>query len=388
MNNIEIKMPDPEWGSNLASTILALEKLRSRSFSSTVPPWIFLQLKYIFQYLETLGSARIEGNNTTLAGYIESKITAKEPVDSSQVEIENLERAMKWIEKNTHADTRINRAYISELHKMVVENLASPPRGEGSSNPGGLRQRNIAIRGSSHRPSDVSVLRDYFESFLDFINKDWSEQYQLLMVAVAHHRFAYIHPFDNGNGRVGRLLNYALLIKQGFHVDGRIINPSAIFYSDRDKYYTYLHIADSLKDQDVLRWAEYFLSGLKSEMEKIDRLLDIKYVREKLLLRVILWSLQNKQITDREYKILKHLISQDNMTIKAGDLKRIGIAEPVTRSRVIRKFKNKGIIMPVDGEKSRIYTISFANSYLLKAIIMFLRKEGFIFNSLDAQKTE
>jgi len=385
MNDVKIKIPDPEWGSSLASTILALEKLRSKNLISTVPPWIFLQLKYIFQYLETLGSARIEGNNTTLTEYVENKIVGNEPTNSSQVEIKNLERAMKWIEDNTRANTRIDRAYVSELHKMVVEGLAPPPRGEGSNNPGGLRQRNIAISGSFHRPPDVSVLRDYFESFLEFINKNWSEQYQLLMVAIAHHRFAYMHPFDNGNGRVGRLLNYALLIKQGFHVGGQIINPSAIFYSDRNKYYEHLHIADSLKDEDVLRWAEYFLSGLKNEVEKINRLFDLKYVRERLLLKAILWSYQNEQITHKEYKILKYLISQDKMTIKAGDLKEFGITNPASRSRAIGDFKDKRIITPVKGDKGRIYTISFANSLLLKAIIILLRKEGFISNSLDTR---
>ena len=94
------------------------------------------------------------------------------------------------------------------------------------------------------------------------------------MVAIAHHRFEFIYPFDNGNGRMGRLLNYAFLIKLGFKVkQGRLINPSSVFYANRDQYYDMLSYADTLEPRDLLAWCEYFLIGLKNEIEKIDHLL-------------------------------------------------------------------------------------------------------------------
>lgn len=77
---------------------------------------------------------------------------------------------------------------------------------------------------------------DYFRNFIEFINFPHKEQYQLLMVAIAHHRFEFIHPFDNGNGRC-MTSKLCILIKLGFQVkQGRIINPSSVFYTDRDKY--------------------------------------------------------------------------------------------------------------------------------------------------------
>jgi hypothetical protein len=50
--------------------------------------------------------------------------------------------------------------------------------------------------------------------------------------------------------------------------NGRIINPSSVFYTDRDKYYDMLSKADSLEDGNILQWCEYFLLGLKNEIEK------------------------------------------------------------------------------------------------------------------------
>ncbi|GAB3650378.1 hypothetical protein GCM10027591_07760 [Zhihengliuella somnathii] len=51
---------------------------------------------------------------------------------------------------------------------------------------------------------------------LDFINAPADKSFDLLKVAIVHHRFVWIHPFGNGNGRVGRLLTNALMVKAGF----------------------------------------------------------------------------------------------------------------------------------------------------------------------------
>lgn len=68
---------------------------------------------------------------------------------------------------------------------------------------------------------------------------------------------------------MGRLLNYAILIKLGFKVkQGRLVNPSSVFYTDRDQYYDMLSCADSLEVKDLLSWCEYFLRGLKNEIER------------------------------------------------------------------------------------------------------------------------
>jgi Fic family protein len=255
MNNVDINIPDPSFGGNINAFILDLEKVRDKKLYGELPAHIFFQLKDIFQRMETLGSVRLEGNVTTLDEYVEEIIEKKPPENERQKELDNIEKAIEFIELNTDTDTKIDRAYISEIHKIVVKDLTPPPpnENEGSKYPGELRPHNVQIKKSKHVPPDYAVLPDYFQEFIKFINIEYSLQYQLLMASIANHRFAYIHPFDNGNGRTGRLLNYALLIKLGFQVKrGRIINPSSIFYSDRDKYNVMLSEADSLTDTGIL----------------------------------------------------------------------------------------------------------------------------------------
>ncbi len=383
MKNFNITIPEPTWGSNLTSIILDLEKLRSKKLYSKVPSYIFFQLKEIFQILETLGSARIEGNNTTLSEYIEKIIVKNPNKNEKQNEIENIENAIQFIEANTNELTKFDRAYLSEIHKIITKDLTPPPNGEGSSYPGILRRDNVSINKSNHIPPEPIILQEYFDEFIKFINKEHKEQNQLLMVTIAHHRFAYIHPFDNGNGRIGRLLNYALLIKLGFQVKkGRIINPSSVFYADRNKYYDMLSIADSLKDKDILLWTEYFLTGLKNEIEKIDSLLDIKYVKEKILLPAITFALDRENITQREYKILKHLISKEDLSIKSEELSIFGLTTSKQKSRAMTELRNKNIVFPIK-EGGRIYTIQFKNSYLLRGVIDTLQKEDFVSEFLN-----
>jgi len=333
-----INIPEPSWNSPLTGAILELEQLRRQRLYSKVPPYIFFQLKEIFQLLETLGSARIEGNNTTLSEYVEKIIEKNSTVDETRQELENIEEAIGFIEDNTNEDTKIDRAYISHLHNIVVQKLTPPPRGEGSKYPGELRKDNVEINGANHVPPTVSVLKDRFDEFIEFIANPVGEQNQLLMVAIAHHRFMHIHPFDNGNGRMGRLLNYALLIKLGFNVKaGRIINPSSVFYTDRDKYYEMLGLADSLNDSDLLQWSEYFLNGLTNQIHKIDGLMNIDYVQEHILLPTL------KIALDRENKM----------------------------------------VMPIE-DGGRIYTIRFANNYLLRGIVKTLKDNGFVAEFLNS----
>ncbi len=381
MENIII--PDPSWGSNLANIILDLEKLRTKKLGGDVPSHIFFQLKDIFHILETLGSARIEGNNTTLSEYVE-KIIEENLEDESNDEIRNLENAIEFIEDNTDEHTKFNRAFISQIHKIITKDLTPPPLGEGSKNPGDLRNHNVKIKSSGHTPPEHFLLTDYFEKFVEFINYEHKEQYQLLMVAIAHHRFEYIHPFDNGNGRMGRLLNYAFLIKLGFQVkNGRIINPSSVFYTDRDKYYEMLSNADSLSDSNILAWCEYFLLGLKNEIEKIDSLLNQDYVKKQILIPTLKIALEAQQITAQEFKILEYLVNKDDMSMKSEELSILGINDSKKKSIIMGKLKNKNIIVSIT-EGGRIYTIKFVNNYLLRGIMKVLKENGFVSDFLNS----
>ena len=383
---IPLKIYEPDWGSELAKTIVELEKLRVKELGGPVPPYIFFQLKNIFQIMESLGSARIEGNHTTLAEFVEKIIdqVSKDTKEESIREIFNIERAIDFIEKNISKGGKITRSHISEIHKIIVDGLTPPPAGEGSRYPGNLRPINVGIQSSSHIPPDKVKVPDYFEELIGFINTDVDPQNDLLVTALSHHRMAWLHPFDNGNGRLIRMFTYALLIKQGFKVhDGRILNLTAIFCMDRNEYYRNLALADTGEKENVLAWCLYVLSGLKNEIEKIDKLLDLKYMTEVVLLPSLAYALERQLITKREFDILTALVRSKRMTIKSADLDAIiGEESSVQRSRILKRLKDKDMLRPLPN-KSRVYTIGFANNYLLRGIFHVLEQNGFVPPSLN-----
>jgi Fic family protein len=386
LNEIPLKIFEPAWASELASTIVELEKLRVKKLGGPVPAYIFFQLKGIFQMMESLGSARIEGNHTTLAEFVE-RIIEQVPRDTKEEgirEIFNIERAIKFIEDNVTEGGDITRALVSEIHKIIVKGLTPPPKGEGSRFPGELRPINISIQGSLHKPTDKLKVPEYFTELLKFVNTPTSLQNDLLVTALSHHRMAWIHPFDNGNGRLIRMFTYAMLIKQGFKVhDGRILNPTAIFCMDRNEYYKNLALADTGEKDKVLAWCLYVLGGLKNEIEKIDRLLDLKYITEIILLPALKYSAERQLITKREFDILSALVRHEQMLLKSADLDVIiGEESAVQRSRILKRLKDKKMLITVPG-KSRVYTIGFINSYLLRGIFYVLEQNGFVPPSLN-----
>lgn len=372
----DLKLVEPAFGSSLTDLIIELDYLRKKSLGGTTHPKVFFQLKQIFHTLESIGSARIEGNNTTIAEYIETKIEVKKSVPPGIKEIRNIEKAMAFIEENVK-DYPINRAFISELHKMIVDGLAPPPDGEGDVTPGEYRKTNLKINKSDHLPPEWLLVDDYMSELIDFVSRIDSPKYDLLKAAIAHHRFTWIHPFGNGNGRTVRLFTYAMLIKTGFNVNvGRIINPSAVFCSNRNNYYNTLAIADQGTDTGILTWTEYVLKGLKEEIEKIDKLSDYDYLKREILIPAISFALDRKHITDNEALILKRVV--ERQIVQASDIKEFFKGKVDSEvSRQIRKLINKNMLIP-ETEGARKYILRFDNNYLLRGIISSLGEKGFL----------
>jgi len=386
--DIPLKLHEPKWDSSLASIIVELERLRVKRIGGPVPPYIFFQLKEIFHWLESLGSSRIEGNRTTLAEFVEKIIekTSKDTREEQIREIFNIDRAIDFIEKNIQEGTKISRSHISEIHKIIVDGLTVPPQGEGSRYPGNLRPINVSIQKSNLVLPDMVKVPEYFDELLGFVNTVRDQKDDLLVTALAHHRMTWIHPFDNGNGRMVRMFTYAILIKQGFQVQtGRILNPTAIFCMNRDTYNEMLSKADTGEPEQILAWCEYVLSGLKDEIEKIDHLLNRKYTTEKVLIPALDFALDRKQITSREHDILQALVKAEEMNLRSVDLEKIiGQESSVQRSRIIKRLKDKGMLRPIPGKK-RVYTIGFVNNYLLRGVIKSLEDNSFVPKSLNAK---
>ena len=372
----DLKLVQPVFGDSLTDLIIELDKLRTKRLGGTTHPLVFFQLKHIFHTLESIGSARIEGNRTTIVEYIETQLDEKPSKKPDIREIQNMENAMDFVDKHVRGN-KIDRLFISELHKKIVAGLEPPPNGEGDSAPGIYRSGPIRIARSLHLPPEHIQVEEYMNELFDFINRKDQLKYDLLKTAIAHHRFVWIHPFSNGNGRTVRLFTYAMLVKQGFHIDqGRIINPTAVFCSDRNMYYQHLSEADTGNNDGILSWCRYVLEGLQVEIEKIDRLSKYDFLKNKILVPALSFSFDRKLINEIEFKILKK--AAEKQLIRASDIKEfLPGKHAVEISRNIKRLLNNKILSP-EKENSRKYILRFDNNFLLRGIIKALDQEGFL----------
>ncbi|HEY5973879.1 MAG TPA: Fic family protein [Geobacteraceae bacterium] len=372
--DIPLQLLQLSFDSPLTDVVMELEHLRRLTLSGDTPAPVFFQLKQIFHLLESLGSARIEGNHTTLADYIEAKIAAEAPRGENIREIENIEQAMDFLEQAIATGTAITHQFIRELHTLTVRGLER----EGDRTPGTYRTGSVTIAGAAHRPPDALRVPDYMEELVAFINRADPFKYDLLKVALVHHRFAWIHPFSNGNGRVVRLLTYALLIKYGFNVKagGRVLNPTAVFCNDREKYYAMLSTADSGTDEGFEQWCLYVLSGIRDELAKVDQLTRYEVLKGRILFPALDYSQTRGLITRMEEQVLRR--AAELGTFKASDFGEL-FPDLTERQRTyqLKKLVDAQMLQPIR-TNARVYTINFINNALIRAVMRILVREGFV----------
>ena len=377
--HFDLSLLNPSFDSPLVDVLNELEHLRRLRLEGTTPYPVFFELKTLFHMLESLGSARIEGNHTTLADYVDSKVQGAAQPGEQLREVTNIEEAMTYIDKAVAEKTPITEILIRELHAITVEQLTE----EGDRTPGAYREGGVVIAASEHLPPDAVQVSAYMEELVGFINKDDPPKYDLMKVALAHHRFGWIHPFRNGNGRVVRLLTYALLIKYGFEVSmaGRILNPTAVFCNDRDLYYRMLGVADTGTQEGLERWCTYVLTGVLDELRKVDQLTDYGFLKERILYPALNHAKDRQLITALERNILS--LAVQNGVVKSSDLvPAMPKLKAGQRTYQIRRLVNSGMLRPI-AENARQYTVGFTNNYLIRGVIQALADEGYIPSTLS-----
>jgi Fic family protein len=374
-------IPIPHYDSQLVEDILDVEKLKLRPLVGTTQPAIFFEIKFVFHMMESLGSARIEGNRTTIDDLVESAVLGERDSTEQLREIANIEDAMTWIEEvfERDPDQTIDERFLKELHRLTVKNLRCPTDGgEGDEKPGKFRAGDVRITGTSFIPPRGVQLPALIDELITFVNAPRNSRFDLLRIAMAHHRFVHIHPFRNGNGRVVRLLTYAMLVRAGYRVDdGRIINPTAVFCHDRAAYMNALSAADAMTDDATLAWCSFVLSGLRRELAKIDNLLNAEVLFPQILVPTLIEARDRGIISKIEYDVLTDIV-QHQIADSSVFRHHYPNKSPSMVSQIIAGYKQRGLIAPYPSSNSRRYIVKFSGPMLLRSLITTLDRAGYL----------
>jgi len=227
--------------------------------TETLPNPDLFVLMYVRK--EAVLSSQIEGTQSTLLDLLEFEAIGRRPDHPRDVaEVSNYVDAMNYGLDQIRRGRELSVPLIQEIHSRLLRH------GRGSGHrPGELRpvQNWIGppgggIRGAVFIPPPVSEMHRALTDFERFLRSDKSLP-PLIKVALAHSQFETIHPFLDGNGRIGRLLITFLLTIEGA-LERPLLYLSHYFRQHRSAYYDRLQ---AVRDQvDWEGWLGFFLKGV------------------------------------------------------------------------------------------------------------------------------
>lgn len=225
---------------------------------------------------EAVFSSKIEGTQASLSDLFFFESTENEEAGAPDVkEVQNYVRAMEYGIKRLK-DLPISVRLITEIHKILMAGV----RGNYAE-PGSLRRSQnwigppgCTLNEATFVPPPVEEMKKALSDLEKYLHAG-SEEPPLIQCALMHYQFEAIHPFLDGNGRIGRLLITFFLCERGF-LTQPLLYVSAFFEKNRDEYYSRL-LAVSQKG-DWQGWIEFFLRGVASQAK--DAIEDSKKILE------------------------------------------------------------------------------------------------------------
>ncbi|OGH11743.1 MAG: hypothetical protein A2857_02770 [Candidatus Levybacteria bacterium RIFCSPHIGHO2_01_FULL_36_15] len=237
--------------SKISQSLQSIEANRQVINSILVPPEIETNIRRQSILKSSLFSARIEGNPLTL-----EEITHKASKDQKKIEVFNILRATQFIYNRGAADMTLKT--ILEIHGKVMDKLGT--------SKGKFRAEISAIFNTAgiavYLPPPPRQIPTLMEKLLSYINSS-KEPFVPVRACLSHYIFEKIHPFLDGNGRVGRLMLTAVLEKSGYGMKG-LLTIEEYLDSHRSQYY------QSLEDiqRDTTSYLEFMLAAVAATSEK------------------------------------------------------------------------------------------------------------------------
>lgn len=217
-------------------------------------------LLYSFVRKEAVLSSQIEGTQSSLADLLLYEID-----EQPGVPVEDAREVSRCVAAMSHGLQRLRGGFplslrlLREMHGVLLEH----PRGRGKA-PGEVRRSQVWVGGTRPGnalfvPPPVGALAECLDHFERFLHDDPEATPPLVKAALAHVQFETIHPFLDGNGRIGRLLIVLQLVADGV-LREPLLYPSLYFKTHRTLYYQLLD--DVRRTGDWERWLDFFATGI------------------------------------------------------------------------------------------------------------------------------
>lgn len=315
------------------------------AFSQLIPDVDFFIKMHVLK--EGTKSSRIEGTQTNIDEAIQKEEFIQPEKKDDWQEVQNYVLAMNTAIAELK-DLPLSNRLLKNAHKIILQGV----RGKHKQ-PGEFRISQNWIGGCSLAdakfipPHQEGVLA-YMSDLEHFIHSDNSNLPLLIKIAIMHYQFETIHPFLDGNGRLGRLLITLYLVSSGLLVKPTLY-LSDFFEKNKEHYYDNLTVVRT--KNDLVQWLKFFLEGIRVTAEN-----SIQTFKEIIALRA---SVENKIITLGKKQMLAKKVLQYLYSQPISDMQSIATATNVSItsiSRLLNDFIRLGILVELTGfKRNRIF---------------------------------
>lgn len=333
-----ITWDDPELNTLLEKATLQLGALNS--FSQFVPDIsLFIRMHVV---KEATQSSRIEGTQTNIEEALVKKTELNPEKRNDWQEVNNYIKAMDYAIERLEK-LPLSSRLLKESHAILLNSV----RGEHKL-PGEFRSSQNWIGGSSLADAvfvppphhEVNALMGDLENFMH----SREAVPHLIKIAIAHYQFETIHPFLDGNGRIGRLLITLYLISNGV-IDKPILYLSDFFEKHKGLYYD--NLTNVRRSNNLAQWLKFFLEAVAQTcvvaVKSLQQIMQLRQHCEGV--RII--GLGKKAPNAK--KLLDHLFTQP--VVNAQDVAELLSVSQVTAYKIIDDFVKAGILHETKGFK-------------------------------------
>lgn len=298
---------------------------------------------------EAVLSSKIEGTQATVDEVLEQEaglIKEGEKYKDIQ-EISNYRTAL-FAAREYLTDYPIRLGFVRELHRILMDSVRGQDKapGEFRRDQNWIGRAGCAIEKAIFVPPNPVQLPDYldaWERYLDSEDIDF-----LIQTAVVHAQFELLHPFKDGNGRIGRIL-IPLFLYQKRALSQPMFYLSEYLEKNRDEYYQRLKAISAERDWNG--WIMFFLQGVNSQAEQNSkRVQKIRSLYEEMKLAI-------QEATRSQYSV--HLLDAifSKPVFRSSDLAQqlnrdFGVHEKTTPG-LLRQLKGAGILREVQARSGR-----------------------------------
>jgi Fic family protein len=334
------------WSGSLVAALSAADRAVGRlaGESRRLPnPHLLIRS---FVRREAVLSSRIEGTRATLGELLAAE--AEAAIERSPADLREVANYVVALEHGVERlrDLPLSLRLVRELHEKLMHGV----RGDAAT-PGQFRRSQnwigpagCTLADATYVPPPADRLMECLGAWETFLHDDSLPP--LVQAALMHSQFEAIHPFLDGNGRVGRLLITLLLVEKGV-LPAPLLSLSAFFEATRQEYYARLL---AVTERGVWEeWLDYFFRGAAEQAE--DALSRIQNIDE-LLLR---WREQLSAAPSRLPERALELFTENPFWTASKLAERLEVAF-ATAQRAIDRLESAGIVALVtEARRNRVY---------------------------------